>query len=756
MFMTGLRVFAGRLCRSRGVVAAIVMVACASPAAAAVLEVPAGYPTIQAAINAAGPGDTVEVATGVYHEMVRFPASGSAGSPITLTAKAGHSPVLDGTGLATTDLDGLIFIEDRSYITVSNLEIAHLSASSPSHFPAGIWVRGASHHIQILGNDVHHIENAGCAACGAHGIAVYGTSASGSIQDVVINGNEVHDCVVGWSESLVVNGNVEDFTITNNVVHDNNNIGIVAIGFEGECIGCSDALDRARDGVIADNVVYNIDSGSNPAYHGERSANGIYVDGGTRIVIERNVVHHCNIGVELASEHDGKDTSEVTLRSNFVYRSHSFGISIGGYDTHRGRTENCRIVHNTLYDNDTDQTGAGELLVQYDVQNNLVENNIFYAGSQNRFITNDFSLTAGNTIDHNIYFSASGAASSEWTWMTTPYTGFAQWKSATGNDASSIFADPMLVSPATGDLHLAAGSPAIGAAITLAAGIAGTEDIDGSPRVSGAAADIGADELTCGNGVTDGDEACDDGNLASGDGCDANCTATGCANGIVTAGEDCDDGNALAGDCCSAACAYETAGAACNDSEACTFVDACDGSGVCVGAAGLEPSCDVPDPSTAGSRLKIRAAGGASNRLSWTWGKGGGFDLPSLGSPTTSDDYAFCVFVEDAEGTNVLLSAVAPAGSSWSASSSALKFSRASLTPDGLKQIVMKAGDAGRAKIKVKGQGALLALDGPLGIGGLATVSAELRNLETGECFGAVYAFPFRADETDRFDDRTD
>ncbi|HUQ51023.1 MAG TPA: right-handed parallel beta-helix repeat-containing protein, partial [Gammaproteobacteria bacterium] len=490
----------------------------ASSAAAALLEVPADYATIQAAVTAAGPGDTVEVSSGVYNERVTFSSSGLSGSPITLTAKAGHSPVIDGTGIPTTDLEGLVYIEDESYIVVSGFEIRNFSASAPSHFPAGIWVRGSAHHIEIRDNDVHDIRNAGCASCGAHGIAVYGTKASASIHDVVIDGNEVHDLVLGWSESLVVNGNVEDFEITNNTVHDNNNIGIVAIGFEGECTGCSDALDRARDGVIADNLVYDIDSIDNPSYAGSRSANGIYVDGGTRITIERNTVHDCNIGIELASEHDGKSTSEVIARSNFVSRSHSIGISIGGYDTHRGSTTGCAVVHNTLYDNDTDHSGGGELLLQYDVRDNVVENNIVYANSQNQFVANEFSLTSGNTIDYNLYFSAAGAASSEWRWTTTPYTGFAAWKAGSGNDAHSTFEDPILVSPATGDLHLGAGSPAVGAAIALAPSIAGAFDIDGTPRISGASADKGADELACGNGSMDADELCDDGDIEDGDG----------------------------------------------------------------------------------------------------------------------------------------------------------------------------------------------------------------------------------------------
>jgi cysteine-rich repeat protein/parallel beta-helix repeat protein len=734
-------------------VAAPVAVA-AGTAGAAILEVPADHATIQAAVAAAVAGDTVEVSTGIYNERVTFVSSGMPGSPITLTAKAGHLPVIDGTGLPTTDLEGLVYIEDRSYIVVSGFEIRNFTASAPSHFPAGIWVRGSAHHIEIRDNDVHGIRNEGCSSCGAHGIAVYGTSAAASIHDVVIAGNEVHDLVLGWSESLVVNGNVEDFQITNNVVHGNNNIGIVAIGFEGECIGCSDALDRARDGLIADNLVYDIDSIDNPSYSGSRSADGIYVDGGTRITIERNIVHDCNIGIELASEHDGKSTSEVVARNNFVYRSHSIGISIGGYDTRRGSTVDCAIVHNTLYDNDTDHSGGGELLLQYDVRNNVIENNIVYANSQNQFVANEFSLTSGNTIDHNLYFSAGGAASSEWRWTTTPYTGFAAWKAGSGNDANSIFEDPVLVSPATGNLHLGAGSPAIGAAVALDPAVAGTTDIDGTPRVSGAAADLGADEQACGNGSVEGDELCDDGDLVDGDGCDSNCTPTACGNGIATAGESCDDGNLGAGDCCDEGCAYEMAGSSCDDGELCTFDDECDGAGACEGRAEVEPICLVPDAGTAGSRLTLKGTGSAT-RLGWSWGKGDAIALASLGAPATTDDYALCLFANDGVSDSVLVSSLAPAGSAWTTGATSLKYKSRSLAPDGIKQIQFKAGAAGAAKIKVKGQGAGLGLSS-LGFGPSSTVGVELRNVATGNCFGAVYSSPFRADDEFRFDDRTD
>jgi cysteine-rich repeat protein len=729
--------------------AVLLMLAAANSAAAAVLAVPGDYATIQAAVNAAGPGDTVEVSTGVYHEFVSFPVSGTAGNPITLAAKAGHSPVIDGTGLATTDLDGLVRIEDRSWITVSGLEIANLTASHPSHFPAGIWVRGQSRHIRLLGNTVHHIRNAGCASCGAHGIAAYGTSAAVSIDDLVIDGNEVRDCVLGWSEALVVNGNVENFQITNNSVHDHNNIGIVAIGYEGECAGCGE-LDRARDGRIAGNLVHHIDSVANPSYAGGRSADGIYVDGGTRIVIERNIVHDANIGIELASEHAGKATSDVVVRSNFVSRSHTIGISLGGYDKRRGRTEDCAVVHNTLFDNDRDQGGNGEILLQYDTRNNRIENNVVVANAQNRFVTNDYTANTGNVIDHNLYFAAAGEAASAWTWKTAAYFGFAAWKAGSGNDANSSFVDPLLTDPASGDLHLGAGSPAVGAAVSLPGGLAGTLDIDGTPRVSGPAADLGADELACGNMVVDADEDCDDGNLDNGDGCDANCTVTACGNGIVTDGEDCDDGNLVGGDCCDEACSLEGAGSTCDDAEACTFADACDGAGTCAGVAGIEPACLLPSPLSAGSRLTL-----ATGRLAWTWGKGDAVALPALGDPLASDEYRMCLYADDGVAARVLLSARAPAGASWKATAGAWKYASRSLAPEGLKQVLLKTGDAGRAKVRVKGQGPLLGTLS-LGFGGSGTVSAALRNSSSGTCFAAVYSAPYRTDTSARFDDKSD
>jgi cysteine-rich repeat protein len=75
----------------------------------------------------------------------------------------------------------------------------------------------------------------------------------------------------------------------------------------------------------------------------------------------------------------------------------------------------------------------------------------------------------------------------------------------------------------------------------------------------------------CGNGVMEGDEACDDGNTTDGDGCSSTCTietpppppAPCCGDGHLDAGEECDDGNTVSGDGCSADCHLEEAPPGC-------------------------------------------------------------------------------------------------------------------------------------------------------------------------------------------------
>lgn len=456
-------------------------------ASAGTLSAP--WRTIQKAASTVEAGSTVYVRGGVYDEAVTVEVSGSAEAGYTRFASyPGETAVVDGSGLTVPEGDAALFlIVDRSYVIVQGFELRNYASAERGVTPGGVHVRGASHHVEIRDNRIHDIATnyPGTPGGDAQGVVVYGTSATEPAHDIVVDGNELYDLKLGSSEALALNGNVEGFAVTNNVVRDCDNIGIVCIGYEGTAPDPD--VDRARDGTVAGNTVYGIDSFGNPAYGEERSAGGIYVDGGADIVVERNVVHDSNLGVELASEHRGRATSRVTLRDNLLYENQVAGLSIGGYDKRRGTTEDCTIVNNTLYHNDTLETGTGEIDLQFSPRGNTIRDNVVCAGAQGKLIGNEFKKSRDNDVDANLYSVPDGVEPS-WQWRRKTYTSFDAYRAASGNDATTVIADPLLGA----DLRLTAGSPAIDAGD--ASVDAGALDLDGGPRVVGTRIDLGADE----------------------------------------------------------------------------------------------------------------------------------------------------------------------------------------------------------------------------------------------------------------------
>lgn len=454
----------------------------------------APWRTLQHAVDLADAGTVVCVREGVYNELVTLTRSGSAAAgPIVLQAVPGEAAVIDGAGLPIPDGQyGLLTLIDVSHVIVRGLELRNYVTASTAKVPIGLYLTGAGSHIRLLDNHIHDIRNTGngCAA-NAFGLKVDGTRAPESIRQLVIAGNEIDSLVLGCSESLSLDGNVEHWIISDNLVHDTNNIGIGAIGFEG--VAPNPAWDQARDGVISGNIVYNISSYGNPAYGNEYAADGIYVDGGTRILIERNRVHHVDIGIEVASEHAGRTSSEVIVRNNLVYFGNSAGISIGGYAAGVGGSSQVTILGNTLFHNDRQDTGSGEFQIQFHASDNRFANNLVYAGAAGVLV----SAWTGDTpspavLDHNLYYSDAGAADSYWVWRGVEYDSLAGYRTGAGQDAHSPFADPLLLDPLLPDLRLDAGSPAIDAGSIAGSLPVGPLDFGGRARVRGNAIDIGA------------------------------------------------------------------------------------------------------------------------------------------------------------------------------------------------------------------------------------------------------------------------
>lgn len=447
------------------------------------------WATLQRAADTVPPGATVYVRAGTYAQRVELHVSGEPGRPITFAATPEETVVLDGTSLEVpAEQSAMIEIDSERYITIQGFEITGYESDVSGRVPIGILVTGAADHIRLDGNYVHDMGTTfgGRHGGDAHGIGVFGTTSDHPIEEVEIVGNELANLTLGSSEALVVNGNVKDFLVEGNRVHDTNNIGIDVIGFEGTAP--DPTVDQARDGIVRGNTVWNVDSYGNPAYGSDRSADGIYVDGGRDILIEGNVVHHVNIGIELASEHAGRSTRNVTARNNVVHDATTIGIAIGGYDRRRGSTEDCVIVNNTVVNTD-----GVELLVQFDTRNNLIANNVIVAGPQHVFVENPYRENVGNVLDHNLYYSVDGSSVGTWQWKGTEYLDFDSWRTRSGNDRRSAFADPAFMDPQEGDYSLQSGSPGVDAGAFLA--VSGGTDLAGEPRAQAGGIDLGAFEM---------------------------------------------------------------------------------------------------------------------------------------------------------------------------------------------------------------------------------------------------------------------
>jgi hypothetical protein len=513
--------------------------------------------TIQHAANTVTAGATVYVFGGVYNESVNFPNSGTASAPITFESYPGDIATIDGKGLSVNGTQGLInIVGNHSYITVKGFEIRNYTTSSQEDVPTGVWITGSGTGIKILNNRVHDITTKAELNGNAFGISVYGTSKT-PITDLVISGNEVYHLRTGESESVNVDGNVTHFKITNNLVHDNDNIGIDVIGYEG--VGPV-GYDEAMYGEVSGNTVYNISGITNPGEGLEYDADGLYCDGCAYVTFERNVIVQVDYGIETTAENqvcqangtewsgpNGTGTAArgkfpcygryVTVRNNLFYNANACGNSIGGYapatkngghSNGGGSSYHDIFVNNTLYNNATQpgnysEGGAtSEFQIQNQVgsaQGDIFENNVVYAGAHNTWI---FSYAPFSqeypappaTLNWNLYNSAAGyvEGTSIWWGNATNFFSFSDWQTSSGEDANSVNTDPLFVNlqAAPPNFDTIPSSPAVGAGSTNLScdvgwcdpkgsspkSIYGSTDFLGNPRTNGAKIDIGAYQNT--------------------------------------------------------------------------------------------------------------------------------------------------------------------------------------------------------------------------------------------------------------------
>jgi len=401
--------------------------------------VPDDFSSIQAAVDAARPGDTIYVKAGTYNERVTISSSGNAvDGYITLRNYPGDKPILDGTGLGNgTMIQGTHI----SYIKIQGFHIKN-------HTGAGIVFYGEASHIEIRDNEISD-QTYELGHGHAILVAAYTWDEGGPVwhwmTDVTVDGNYIHDVSTGvfadyqYNEALTLCGGISKFQITNNLVDNAEFIGIMLIGkYKGYYYPPEGKYPF--DGIVKDNEVEN--SGTSGADV------GIYVDGAKKVVIEHNKVHdNFGNGIVTSSEDSTFTTSHIIVRYNQMWNN-ARSLSIG---TSPSSLEHIKAVHNVMY---ADQGGKTSIALFYGTDIVIV-NNIASNMAGNYAISHYYG-TGYPTFDYNCYYPENTLYQYQ---PGITYSSFSSYQSGTGQDANGVAVDPLFVDPGSKDFHLQANSP---------------------------------------------------------------------------------------------------------------------------------------------------------------------------------------------------------------------------------------------------------------------------------------------------------
>jgi len=378
------------------------------------------YSSIQAAANAAQPGDTVVVSAGTYNESVSTVRSGTANDPITFTT------------------DGAVVIKSFDYIDHDHITIDGFEMAGANDGNMMLW---NGDHGQLLNNVIHD------------------TGASWNV--AIVDGNNFYASGNHYYSSTGPGDDLPVFVIGgNNSLVENNEIGPAK------------DIDAFRvwghDNVIRNNYIHDITASSGSSAHMD-AIQTFGVNGGQsyNIVFEDNLIDNSNgdfLQMLMTENNNDPDFRDWDIRNN-VYIGVSGQANVG--------IRNVRFYNNTVYDG-----GESNSLIMYlydgsgksDFSGAQIKNNIFIPASNIGSYGGVISVgSSGSNVQvSNNYVAKIGS------WG--PVSGFSDTNGINGGD-------PKFANAGAEDFHLLSTSPAIDRGVTLA-GVVDDKDGTSRPQGS--------------------------------------------------------------------------------------------------------------------------------------------------------------------------------------------------------------------------------------------------------------------------------
>jgi len=473
--------------------------------------------TISAAVKAAGAGDTVHVASGLYREQVTIPATATG-----LTLDADPSATVTGA-------DSL-----GAAVWTATAGSAWSTPLTPASVPAQVFAGGnrlskapgadqttSGSWFYDAASKTLYVDLGGASPAAGdrlevstrtYGVLVRGTSNATVAGLTVVRAN---------SADVQLDTATSGSTVRGVTARESASYGIADTGGQNDTVTGVTAGDNVSNGVLMKATTGSTVTGSTSSSNG---FHGISVQGGSGATVRGNrTTGNVRPGSRVAAGIDVSSSStNATVEDNTSYGNDDSGIEIytgstgatvrrnvsydnGDHGVDVSAAAGATVVSNTVVGNSASGLNVEGGSTGTTLRDNIAVNDAVATTRSKGDIRVDGASTSGTTIDHDLVFESDGSTV-PYEWAGTTYGSIEALRGATGQEAHGVQADPQFASLGGRNLALTAASPAIDAADTGVAGwrdadIAGHDPVD-DPQVTDTGAgpttfaDLGAFELT--------------------------------------------------------------------------------------------------------------------------------------------------------------------------------------------------------------------------------------------------------------------